>query len=75
LLVISRKNIWKNEFETLIVETRWANAPAIIALYKSYEVYEKGEYISERGIKKNKFSNRIEKNEKKRGGGGPPTIH
>jgi len=47
-----------------IVETGWPMHRAI-ALYKKFGFHEKREYISERGIKKNKFSvnNRNKKNE------------
>jgi len=44
-----------DDSKTLIVETGWANAPAI-ALYKKFGFHEKREYISERGIKKISFS-------------------
>ena len=41
--------------ETLIVETGWANAPAI-ALYKKFGFQETRDYMSEGGIKKICFS-------------------
>lgn len=44
-----------DDFETLIVETGWANAPAI-ALYKKFGFQETGEYIGPGGIKKKCFS-------------------
>ncbi|MCK0146246.1 GNAT family N-acetyltransferase [Arenibacter sp. F26102] len=44
-----------DDSETLIVETGWANAPAI-ALYKKFGFQETREYNSEGGIKKICFS-------------------
>jgi len=41
--------------ETLIVETGWANAPAI-ALYENFGFHETREYIGPGGIKKKCFS-------------------
>lgn len=43
-----------DDYETLIVETGWANTPAI-ALYKKFGFQETGEYIGMGGIKKKCF--------------------